>query len=374
MSVEARLEWTSPVARHTDRLILREAALQASGRWAEAGARLAGGEAEVRMAAQAWCQPAGLPTAMVPRGHFRMRGEPVAGRFYPRLAFADLAQGPRDLLPVRVLTVTADTLEVEPNHPLSAWTPELALRPSLLEAAPGARLADLFQGPGLQLPPADPQAAYFSGDALARQDDGDDAAFYAQARLVHHLDAACRAEIAGLHARMLAPGMRVLDLMSSWSTHLPDTPADLFIAGLGMNAAELAANPRLSEWVVKDLNQRAGLPWGDAQFDLALCAASFEYLLQPRMVMREVMRVLRPGGHCVVTFSDRWFPTKAIRLWGELHPFERGAFVLNLFQQAGFTDLHTESLRGLARPADDKYSAQRDYADPLFAVWGRRPA
>jgi hypothetical protein len=73
----------------------------------------------------------------------------------------------------------------------------------------------------------------------------------------------------------------------------------------------------------------------------------------------------------VITFSDRWFPPKAIRVWGDLHPFERQALVLSLFLQAGFRDLHTESLRGLARPPDDKYAGQRTISDPLFAVWGR---
>ncbi|MEW5770558.1 MAG: methyltransferase domain-containing protein [Pseudomonadota bacterium] len=371
MSVEARLEWSSPVASHVDRLLVREAALQASGRWAAAGETVrAGGEAA--MDALPWCQPAGQPPLRVARGRLRMQAEPLAGRFYPRLAFVDLAQGPRDLRPLRVLECDAESLRVDPNHPLAEFAPRLLLRGSALEPAPGARLADLFEGPGLQVPPADPYAAYYAPALMARQDEAGDALFYAQPRLVHHLDAACRGEIAALYGRFLRPGMRVLDLMASWDSHLP-AAADLHVAGLGLNRDELAANPRLAEQVVKDLNARGDLPWGDAGFDLAVCTASIEYLLRPAEVVAEAARVLRPGGVFAVSFSDRWFPPKAVRVWTELHPFERLAWVLDLFLRAGFTDLHTETLRGLLRPPDDKYAEQRVHADPLFAVWGRRP-
>jgi SAM-dependent methyltransferase len=86
-----------------------------------------------------------------------------------------------------------------------------------------------------------------------------------------------------------------------------------------------------------------------------------------------VRRVLRPGGVFAVAFSDRWFPPKAIRVWRQIHPFERLALVLGLLLQAGFRDLHSETLRGVRRPQDDKYSSQREFSDPLFAVWGRKP-
>jgi SAM-dependent methyltransferase len=165
--------------------------------------------------------------------------------------------------------------------------------------------------------------------------------------------------------------MRVLDLMSSWVSHLPDAPADLAVTGLGMNAAELAANERLKARVVHDLNADPRLPFADAAFDLVICTASVEYLIRPQTVFTEVRRVLRPGGHFVVTFSDRWFPSKAIRVWSELHPYERLGLVLWLLRETGHTELHSETLRGLRRPEDDPHSGERDYSDPLFAVWGR---
>ena len=371
-ALEARLTWASGAARHRERLILADNAFLADGRWAGAAAAARQGGAAALDAAP-WTLPAGQEPAWLPRGDCRMRVAPVPGRFYPRIAFAGLAQGLRDLRPVRLLAADAERLLVDANHPLAGVAASLEILRTELEPAPGTRMQELFDGPGMQRPPADPAAAYLGLDGFARQDEAADAHFYRQTRLVHHLDAACRRQIGALYGRYLGPGRRVLDLMSSWASHLPEEPADLHVAGLGMNRDELAANPRLAERVVKDLNERTDLPWGEAAFDLVLCAASVEYLLRPRDVLAEVRRVLKPGGACIVTFSDRWFPGKAIRVWGEIHPFERLGMVLALLNGAGFVDLETETLRGLLRPADDPYVDQRLFADPLYAVVGRAP-
>ena len=370
MNLEAALYWNSANAAHVDRLIVREGAAQADGRWAAAARALGEGQAQVVLDAAPWCQPAGLPDLTLPRGAFRLPAAPLAGRFYPRLAIEGAGQGARDLRPVRITAVEDMHLSLNPNHPLADAAARLTLRATAAEPAPAARLADLFDGPGLQAPPEDWHAAYGDPAGLGREDEAPDATFYAQPRLIQHLDAACRAEIRALYGRLLTPGARVLDCMASFDSHLPPAAKDCFVAGLGMNAAELEANPLLHERVVKDLNQRSGLPWGPAQFDLAVCTASVEYLQQPLLVLRDLRRVLRPGGCCVLTFSDRWFPSKAIRLWSQLHPFERLGWALGLLREAGFTALHSETLRGLARPADDKYIDQRAHADPLFAAWG----
>lgn len=372
-ALEARLNWSLAGISHHDRLILPDSAFLADGRWARA-AESARREGAAELDAGPWIEPAGLATVTLPPGRFRLRTAPVPGRFYPRLAFSDLARGPRDMQPVRVLAVEDDWLLADPNHPLAAALPPMVVRTTGLEAAPGMRVADLFAGPGLQHPAPDPTATYFGLDGFTREDEAADADFYAGPRLIHHLDAACRAALGELYGRFLFPGARVLDLMGSWASHLPAGVANLHVAGLGMNREELAANPVLSERVVKDLNQRADLPWGDAVFDQVVCTASIEYLVRPRDVMAEVLRVLKPGGRCVVAFSDRWFPPKAIRVWSELHPFERLGMVLALFLGAGFVAVGSETLRGVARPGDDKYAARRNYSDPLFAAWGTKPS
>jgi SAM-dependent methyltransferase len=368
--VLATLEWHSDLARHADSMVLPRAALQADGTLARAAASLDAGPAP--LPAEAWLQPRDQLPVTVPADGFRLQLAPLPGRHYPRMAFAGLASGPRDLRPCRVLARDGARLMLDVNHPLAGRDARLTLTATAREAAPG-RFQQLLEGPGMQRPPGQGEACYLPEGACGRQDESSDAGFYAQPRLVHHLDAVCRAELAALHAGFLRPGQAVLDLMSSWVTHLPEPlPDDLRLRGLGMNGDELEANPRLSERRVHDLNRQPTLPYGTGEFDLVLCAASLEYLIHPREVVAEVARVLRPGGQFVLSFSDRWFPPKAIRVWSELHPFERLGMALWLLAEAGFTDLHTRTLRGLKRPADDKYAAQRDTSDPLFAAWGRR--
>jgi len=150
---------------------------------------------------------------------------------------------------------------------------------------------------------------------FARLDEAPDAAFYAEPRFVVHIDEATIAALTAWYAEVLAPGADVLDLMSSWVSHLPE-PDRLplgRVVGLGMNAKELAANPRLASFDVHDLNREPRLPYADASFDAALCAVSIQYLVRPLEVFAEVARVLRPGGRVAIATSHRCFPTKAIR-------------------------------------------------------------
>lgn len=367
-AIEADITWEGGGARHRDRLVMPEAALQADAALIRARVVLES-SAAAEIDPSRWITPVGLEPRLLPAAAFRLGVQAVAGRHYPRLAFTGLAEGSRDLRPCRLLTNDAEGLRVDLNHPLAGRAVKLTLRRVAQEAA-RTRFVQLFDGPGMQLPPAQAAACYLPEGALTRHDETEDSGFYARPRLVHHLDAGCRAEIARLYGRFLQPGMRVLDLMSSWVSHLPDTPTDLEVTGLGMNAAELAANARLAARIVHDLNADPRLPFADASFDLVICTASVEYLTRPQAVLAEVRRVLRPGGHFALTFADRWFPPKAIRVWSELHPYERLGLVLWLLQEAGYCDLHSETLRGLKRPEDDPYIGERDTSDPLFAAWG----
>ncbi|MGD9412022.1 MAG: methyltransferase domain-containing protein, partial [Desulfobacterales bacterium] len=140
-----------------------------------------------------------------------------------------------------------------------------------------------------------------------------------------------------------------------------------------LNRNELEKNSQLSEYMVHDLNADALLPFDSNSFDAVINTASVEYLTDPLVIFREVLRILRPGGCFIVTFSNRWFPTKAIKLWRELHEFERMGLVLEYFLRAGgYKDLQTYSLRGLPRPHDDKYFPELKFSDPVYAVWGRK--
>ncbi len=371
-ALEARLEWHDDTAAHVERLLIRETALQADGRWLAAGTTALDGDREVTLDAAPWCQPAERLPVEIDATGMRLPPDLRPGRHYPARLFGRAVGGPRDVSPVRLVAVEpGPRLRLDPNHPLAGTEVRLVFAPTGQLPAPGVRLAELFAGPGMQRAPADAEACYFPPGATDRADPGDDASFHAAPRLVQHLDARCREELAACYGRLLLPGMRVLDLMASHDSHLP--PEEFELAGLGMNADELATNPRLAKRVVQDLNADPQLPWPARHFDAVVCTASIEYLTRPRAVLDEVRRVLRPGGVLALAFSDRWFPTKAIAVWSRLHEFERLGLAQHLLHGAGFTSLRSESWRGAARPADDKYSSQRAFADPLFTAWGYAP-
>lgn len=299
---------------------------------------------------------------------------PLIGRHYPRGLLNEFPR--RDLRPFRVVAVEPTAVLADFNPPLAgvACTVDAKIVTGSFAASQPWRDTDafLFGGPGMQAAPPDTDTDFFAGTPFARADDSDDAHFYRRERLVDHLDAPTRAELGHVYRRFLRPGMAVLDLMASWNSHLPED-LDLAVTGLGMNPAELAHNPRLTTRVIHDLNQSPAMPFPDACFGAALCALSIEYLTRPHDVVGEVARVLKSGAPFVITFSDRWFPTKAIRLWSELHPFERLALVADYLRLSGqFESIQTESLRGLPAPSGAWRPKERPFADPLFATWGYR--
>lgn len=194
-----------------------------------------------------------------------------------------------------------------------------------------------------------------------RADPSPDTRFYEPDRLVTHIDAGAIAAVGALYDELGVDGA-VLDLMSSWISHLPSTPSHLTV--LGMNARELAANPQATAVVVHDLNAEPSLPFDDATFDDVLCCVSIDYLVHPVEVFAEVARVVRLGGRFICTFSNRLFPTKAIRGWLEAGEDARVEIAASYFRLAGGWE---EPVAGLRTPP-----LQR--GDPLYAVWARRSA
>jgi SAM-dependent methyltransferase len=157
--------------------------------------------------------------------------------------------------------------------------------------------------------------------------------------------------------------------MSSWVSHLPPDVVYERVAGLGLNDAELAANPRLTERVVQDLNARPQLPFPDGAFDAATICVSVQYLTRPETVLREVGRVLRPAGPVVITFSNRCFPTKAVAIWQALDDDGHARLVEGYLRAAGGWS-EIERLDRSPRAATARGGA--GYGDPLYAVVARR--
>lgn len=181
---------------------------------------------------------------------------------------------------------------------------------------------------------ADVKGLMLPSIAFNRVDSGPDARFYDRPRFVAHIDDLAIAAVTELYRAYLPPGGIILDLMSSWISHLPPESAYGAVAGLGMNAAELAENPRLETFVVHDLNASPTIPFGDSIFDAAMICVSVQYLTQPIAVMRDLARVMRPGAPLVITFSNRCFPTKAVALWHALGDDGHAGLVASYLREA----------------------------------------
>jgi SAM-dependent methyltransferase len=199
----------------------------------------------------------------------------------------------------------------------------------------------------------------FPPGAFAKEDASDDAAFYEEAKLVTHIDDAAISALTDFYRAALPPGGVILDLGSSWVSHYPDEVAYGEVIGHGMNAEELAANPRLDRWFVRDFNREPTLPLADASVDAATMCVSVQYLERPVELFTDVARVLRPGAPMIVSFSNRCFPTKAVAIWFALGEGGHTDLVRLYLGGAGFEDVSSIRLRdGLI-------------SDPMTVVVGR---
>ena len=308
--------------------------------------------------------------------------EPRAGRYYPQGFFHGFQEIVREsIVPARITALDEETMHVDLNHPFARFPFRVVFH--LDRVLPGSDrrggrcsspIDELVRFPGLAAPLQGGLDTCY-GDALqamARMDERHDAVFYSSPRMLQHLDARALETINALYRRLIRKDADVLDLMASYDSHLQGCSLRSLHA-LGMNADELQANRAATARVVQDLNQAQTLPFEDAGLDAVVCTASVEYLTRPQGIFSEVLRVLRPGGVFVATFSNRWFPTKAIQVWSELHEFERVGMVTQWMQHAGFSGLQTFSSRGWPRPKSDPHAGETALSDPVYAVRGYRP-
>ena len=301
------------------------------------------------------------------------------GRYYPKGYFwKPLSSFPTDQTPVRLVSQDSTSFVVDTNHPLARYPLQVKARvhqSSSKSAQRGGSLHDIGQlvttgGPGMQAPVGEVRLRLSDGSLLPRENETDDLLYYRTPRLVHHLDATARSHVRDKYGQLLKPHSSILDLMSSWESHIPESLHSCRIDGLGLNMEELQANKRLSGRLIHDLNRDPVLPLKDSSFDAAICTVSIEYLSRPLEVLSEIARILKPGGILVITVSERWFPGKQVKKWADLHPFERqGAVMGFLLDLEAFTDIHTESIRGYPRPVDDKYSDHMSNSDSLYFIW-----
>eukprot|EP00045_Choanoeca_perplexa_P016971 m.236482 g.236482 ORF g.236482 m.236482 type:complete len:263 (-) comp17413_c0_seq4:269-1057(-) len=208
----------------------------------------------------------------------------------------------------------------------------------------------------------------FDNSDFQKADEQPDSVFYGHPRLVHHIDESARERLTRHYKTTIATDSDILDLCSSWVSHLPQSPWRCTSAvGLGMNHHELAANSQLTSYVVQDLNVDPILPFPSCSFDYVPCVVSVDYLMKPQAVMHELARVLRPGGKALFSQSNRCFPTKVSVLWQHTANVERGAIIAAFLHAccddngALFEDISASNL-----------AADNTSFDPLYVVSAAR--
>jgi SAM-dependent methyltransferase len=170
-------------------------------------------------------------------------------------------------------------------------------------------------------------------------DPSNDLDFYAYPRFVTHVDDNFIDQLTNLYRTYLQPQTRILDLMSSWVSHLPDEIEFAHVEGHGMNEEELKKNPRLDHYFIQDLNQNPKLPLSDNEFDAVLIAVSIQYLQYPEAMFTEIERILKPQGWVIISFSNRMFYQKAIAAWRDGLDLGRVNLVKNYFKSVdGFSE------------------------------------
>lgn len=305
---------------------------------------------------------------------------PSTGRFYPKgVLLGQPGIFKANMTPFRMVEIDESHLKVDLRHPMAGKKISLNLNIENLKSNNTEKggscndwIGNILDGIGMKARYNETPTDFFTKDSFKRFDEKPDSRFYGVPRFVNHLDDTAIKMIRNQYGKILKPDTKVLDLMSSWTSHLPENHDFQKVTGLGLNEEELKRNERLTDYIVHDLNRSAPVPLETNGYDAVICTVSIEYLIHPFETFKEITRILRPGGIFAVAFSNRWFSPKAIKLWEELHEFERVGLVLEFFLRTGFFEnIETYSMRGLERPPNDKYYRERLFSDPVFMVWGQ---
>lgn len=311
--------------------------------------------------------------------------EPRIGRFYPLGFFTGLAGiSPTNCKPTRVMGIdnSKSLLTIDSNMPIAKYDLELNISIEKVVNKPlnmGGECKDwcsiaLDNGPGMQvrLDGIETDFELDNPNSFKREDETDDTLFYKEPRITTHIDTKCHENLVELYSRIMPHKGKILDLMSSYQSHFPQN-REYQIIGVGINEDEMKRNNQLNEYITCDLNSKPKLPFENEAFDAVVCDLSIDYVIRPLELISEIRRILKSNGILTFSFSNRYFPPKVIRLWVELHEFERMGYVLELLlRTGGFKDFTTYSYRGFKRPYDDKYSGSTLFSDPLYVVYAKK--
>ncbi len=201
-----------------------------------------------------------------------------------------------------------------------------------------------------------------------KSDISDDGIFYQQPRFVHHLSDSFRNRLTSLYSEYLLNHYIILDLMSSWVSHLPSNISYKKVIGHGMNEAELSSNERLDKFFVQNLNKKQSMPIEDSSVDVGLIVAGWQYLQYPEKVSLELSRVIKSDSLLIISFTNRAFWTKAPNIWTYSSEEKRIEYVTSVLTSNGWRIEKILNEKTQDKKLFGLYSSE---GDPFFSVIAR---
>ena len=201
-----------------------------------------------------------------------------------------------------------------------------------------------------------------------KMDISDDEIFYNQPRYVNHLSFPFRQRLTNLYSEYLYNNYVILDLMSSWVSHLPVNTKFKKVIGHGMNESELTANNRLDSFWIQNLNKNQNIPLEDSSIDIGLIVAGWQYLQYPENVSLELSRVIKSKSFLIVSFTNRAFWTKAPNIWTQSSEEDRIDYIKSILNDTGWT---VEKIFSEKTYDKKLFSIFTSESDPFFSIVAR---
>ena len=207
-----------------------------------------------------------------------------------------------------------------------------------------------------------------SNEDRDKSDISDDEIFYQQPRFVHHLSDSFRTRLTSLYSEYLLNHHIILDLMSSWVSHLPTNIRYKKVIGHGMNQAELNSNQRIDSFFVQNLNKKQNMPIEDSSIDVGLIVAGWQYLQYPEKVSLELSRIIKSDSLLIISFTNRAFWTKAPNIWTYSSEEKRIEYVTSVLTANGWRIEKVLNEKTQDKKLFGFYSSE---SDPFFSVIAR---
>ena len=207
-----------------------------------------------------------------------------------------------------------------------------------------------------------------SNSDRVKNDMSDDELFYKNPRYVHHLSLSFRNRLTKLYSEYLCSHFIILDLMSSWISHLPDKTKYKKIIGHGMNELELKANKRLDSYWLQNLNKSQNLPLEDSTVNVALIVAGWQYLQYPENISRELSRVIKSDSLLIISFTNRAFWTKSPNIWTYSSDIKRIYYLTSVLSTHGWK---VEKILNEKTYENKLFGLYKSESDPFLSVIAR---